>query len=196
MILGLLLAAAPTPTIAPVAQPPTAPLAFTTAALHAGRTGDAAAMVCAPFAMELLLCYAEVKPTTTRFLSLADGLDANAAATRARTLGAEAALAALTPENADGFARTWWLRSEADGLDHLPLLYPDELTKRLGGPPTVATPNQGTFVAWVSGDADFDKMVAVGVRKMYDTLPQPVSPDLYTWDGLGWKLWGVAKPTN
>ena len=45
--------------------------------------------------------------------------------------------------------------------------------------------------------ADFDKVVAVGVRRMVDASAVPVSPRIYSWDPRteAWTVWGEVRGT-
>ena len=102
----------------------------------------------------------------------------------------------MQPVAVEGFKQVYWLANEGDGRDHVPMLFPAALAAKVGKGVVVAVPARGVLVAWVPGDLVFDKVVAVGVRKMYDTLESPVSPLIYQWDGERWAVWGEAKAVD
>lgn len=167
---------------------------FRTWANGKGVQGDAAELVCRPFADQVDLCFTRVKGKARAWVTKAEGQDA--AALEAAGKGtAEEALARLEPVAVEGFPQRYWMAAKGDRRDHVPLLFPDALGEKLGGNPVVGVPARGVLVAWVPGAPDFDKAVAVGVRRMYETLPDPVSPLLYRWDGQRWKVWGQAVPS-
>ena len=89
----------------------------------------------------------------------------------------------------------FWVANTADGLDSAGLLHPNGLAAAAGAPPVVAVPGKHTFVMWVPGDADFDKVLAVGVRRMFEASSHPISPLVYRWDDDKWVVWGEARAT-
>ena len=157
-----------------------------------GRTGAGAELVCRPFAEAVSLCFTRMDGATRAWFTRADGRSAAQLESDARGSPREA-LAKLEPVAVEGFAKPYWMRAEGDGRDHAAFLHPDALTTKLGAGFVAAAPARGVLVAWVPGDVVFDKIVAVGVRRMYDTLPDPVSPLVYRWDGEAWKTWGEAR---
>lgn len=72
------------------------------------------------------------------------------------------------------------------------LLHPEWLST-LGPNPVVAVPARGVVVGWSAGDPELDKIMAVAVRRMYDELPEPLSPVALSWTDKGWRTWGQAK---
>jgi len=36
----------------------------------------------------------------------------------------------------------------------------------------------------------------VGVRRAFETLPEPLTDTLYAWDGQAWVAWGRAGPSR
>lgn len=92
----------------------------------------------------------------------------------------------------EGMKGRYWVSAEADGLDAAGLLYPERLAQIAGAEPVVAVPVQGALMFWVPGDDDFDKVMAVAVRRMYDSSDQHVSPLIYRWQETHWAVWGQA----
>lgn len=99
--------------------------------------------------------------------------------------------------NVEGMKGRYFVRAAGDGFDAAALLRPDLLADLAGGKPVVAVPEDGTVLWWVPGDADFDKVVAVGVRRMVDASAVPVSPRIYSWDPRteAWTVWGEVRGT-
>ena len=58
-----------------------------------------------------------------------------------------------------------------------------------------AAPADGVMLFWIPGDADLDRMLAVGARKMYDALDGSVSPLVHRWSTTGWAGFAEAKPS-
>lgn len=58
-----------------------------------------------------------------------------------------------------------------------------------------ASPSDGVVLFWIPGDADLDRMLAVGARKMYDALDGSVTPLVHRWSAAGWVSFAEAKPT-
>lgn len=160
-----------------------------------GRPEAARELVCRPFAERTTLCFTHLQAGARPYYTRADGqpVDTLEAAARARAADTIKRLERVT---VDGFAAAYWVSAVGDGRDHAALLSPDALRKRLGGDVVVAAPARGVLVAWVPGDLVFDKIVAVGIRRMYDTLPNPVSPLVYRWTGEAWGTWGEAREVS
>lgn len=157
-----------------------------------GRTGSDAELVCRPFAERVSLCFMRAEGDARVYVTRVDGRTAEQLEADGRGAATDA-VKALEPVKVDGFPQPYWVRAAGDGRDHTPFLHPDALRTKLGGEPVVAAPARGVLVAWVPGDLVFDKIVAVGVRRMYETLPDPVSPLIYRWDGEKWVTWGEAR---
>ena len=166
--------------------------AFQEWAAAKGEPSAKQALACRPFAEGIELCFSRIEGDTRRYYTRADGLSVEALEAKAAGR-AEDALVYFVAVPVDGFTGSYWLTNEGDGRDHAALLFPQALAKRFGEHFVVAVPVRGVLVVWVPGDAEFDKAVAVGVSRMYETLPDSVSPRIYTWDGAKWVTWGEAK---
>lgn len=80
----------------------------------------------------------------------------------------------------------------APGHEGTVFLHPEWL-EDLGASPRIAAPARGVVLAWGAGDADLDRIMAVGVRKMADELPESLSPMALSWNGQAYVVWGQAK---
>ncbi len=161
-------------------------------AVSKGRKGEATELVCRPFAEATVLCYSRDDGKKRVYATRAAGVDAGALEAQSRGTDAEA-LACLVPVVPEGTTRSYLACTRGDGRDHVPLLHPDALAARVGKTFVAAAPARGVLVVWTPGDAEFDKLMAVGVRRMFEGMPDPVSPLVYRWDGGHWVTWGQAR---
>lgn len=185
-------------------DPSSAVDAFSREALAEGRLGLAAVASCRPLAPDLSLCLRRRGAEGGRHLvTLEDlagwSLDESAAFAAARAHAAEVWKAAPpAPQTVEGLEGRYWLRSEADGIDCLGLLFPEELARIAGATPVVACPDVAALMFWVppeQGPGDFDKAVGVGVRRLAEASTQAGSPLLYRHNGEKWLVWAEVKGT-
>lgn len=198
-LVALLAWAAPAPRPDPGLEPVDVEAQYRAWASANGVVGPAAELVCQPFAEAAKLCFSRPKGKGRAWWTQADGKDAAALLAAGKGKPAEA-IGRLEPQQVEGYTLRYWVAAKGDGRDHTAVLFPEELRAKVGGDFVVAAPARGVLVVWRPGeDMTFDKVVAVGVRRMYDTLPDPVSPLVYKWDGSVWKVWGqaiAADPTS
>lgn len=195
LLLALLLAATPRRPD-PGLEPDDVAVQYRAWAAAQGVSGPAAELVCRPFATRAALCFSRPKGKGRTWWTQADGKDADALLAAGKGTAPEA-LDRLEAVPVEGFTQVYWMAARGDGRDHTPVLFPEELRAKVGGDVVVGVPARGVLVAWRPGqDLGFDKAVAVGVRRMYDTLPDAVSPLLYRWDGKAWTVWGQAVPAE
>ncbi len=108
----------------------------------------------------------------------------------------ERAAAALTDERpvrqviADMPGAAYWVSQVGDGYDAAGLLHPDRLFEIAGTTPVIGVPAVGTFLMWIPGDAETDKVMAVGVRRIFESAEYPVSDKVYRWHNGAWRVWG------
>jgi hypothetical protein len=98
----------------------------------------------------------------------------------------------------EGTSASYLRLVDGDGWAAAAVLAPGAIAARLGaesGSVRVAFPAETVFVAWRSGDADLDRIMAVGVRELYDAQPASVSPGVFTWDGRVFTSFGEAVPS-
>jgi len=185
------------PEIRPMAAP--ADFASTIAlAYEGGQTPPIAVVpICRPVAEQLSLCFVKGGAGDLDYVTGRDlqgwGLDATQLEERAKTASAKG-FSEVRPALAsvEGMSGHYWVSAEADGLDAAGLLDPAQLARIAGAPPVVAVPVQGALLFWVPGDGDLDKVMAVAVRRMYDSSAQKVSPLIYRWQDTHWAVWGRA----
>jgi len=185
-------AADPAPGWAPSVEASGVVEAYRAWASGRGRPAPAAELVCRPFAEATVLCFTRDDGKKRVYATAADRQ--TAATLEAAAAGeAPAALACLEDVAVEGSTRRYAACAAGTGAEHRPLLHPAALAARFGGSVVVGIPARGVLVAWAPGDLEFDTVVGVGVRRMYESLPDPVSPLLYTWNGLGWVTWGEVR---
>ncbi|MEQ1566599.1 MAG: hypothetical protein ABMA64_13235 [Myxococcota bacterium] len=129
-------------------------------------------------------------------------------------LGAWAADAPALRERVASAAGEWVARAElvpiagtphqylrlvdGDGWTAAGLLRPELAAERLGGGPIrMAYPAETVWIAWRAGDDELDRIMAIGVRELYDATAGSVSPRIVTWDPSApapWKPFGQAVP--
>ena len=87
----------------------------------------------------------------------------------------------------DGSGR-YWLATHSGGAAETILFRPDLLAV-VGGNPAVAVPERGMVVVWNRGDAELDRVMAVGVRQIFENSTQPVSSKVLALVDSQWRVW-------
>ena len=162
------------------------------------RAAPASGYVCRQISEGLALCAAcgerllrdaELEPHSTT------GEDVLALlATRSATLVTDQRLA--RQEIADMPAAAYWVSQVGDGFDAAGLLHPEKLSAIAGTTPVIGIPTVGTFLMWIPGDAELDKIMAVGVRRIFEEASHPVSDKVYRWHNGAWVVWGEVVESD
>jgi len=195
LLFALAHAAVPT-SVRPVAAPDDAAAQFAEWAASRGRGGEA--LACRDvWANELVVCFTVVEDKVRRWVSdkdLAawevdlDGLVRTVVDRAKGPLGGRPRATAI-----GDMPGTYWLSAEGDGWDAALLLRPEWIVAKVGGGPVlVGAPSDGAVLAWRPGDAAVDKVLAVGVRRMFDASPAGVTAVVHKWDGERWEAFGEA----
>jgi len=93
----------------------------------------------------------------------------------------------------EGTTSSYLRLADGDGWAASAVLAPVALATRLGEMSVrIALPAEGVLLAWRTGDAERDRIMAVGARETYDAQPGSVSPAMFTWDGHVWTKFGEA----
>jgi len=96
-----------------------------------------------------------------------------------------------------GLAARYVQHASGEGWAVAGLLAPEALAARAGGRPVrAALPGQDVLVAWAAGTPELDKVMAVGVRELFDKRPRPLTPRVFQWDGGAWLPFGEAVPAE
>ncbi len=168
---------------------------------EAGLSGPNAEIPCTPFAEDLVLCLRMVDGPASRPVTAAD-LEVQGVSLPAAQARAVAAIRrGLSPDRPEVVRvaddpRAYLLSAAGDGYDQAGLFDPDALAARAGGPVAVGIPVRGVFIAFRLADPDLARIVAVGIRRAFETLAEPITDTLYTWDGRAWIAWGRSQPAD
>ena len=170
---------------------------LSTKARAQGATGESALPACSRAAPEIVLCV--MSRRVSGQVAMVDELTAAGLSTdqviamAGRHLETAWSATPARTFTVDGVAGRYFVRAAGDGFDAAALLRPELLAELAGAVPVVAVPEDGTVVWWVPGDPDFDKMVAVGVRRMVEASDSPVSSRIYRHTGTEWSTWGEVR---
>lgn len=183
----------------PVAADGGAPARF--AAWRASSGLPAEHLACeAPVPTAVLLCFRVWEGSSRRWVTVEDlqrwttdlGHLRTSLLARAKAKVAAAPLVAV-----EGMKEHYLRLLDGDGWAAAGLLVPDAVASRLGGGPIrVAWPAESLLLAWRPAGDDLDRVMAVGVKELYDTQKGSVSPTIFTWDGTAWSAFGEAVPTR
>jgi hypothetical protein len=167
----------------------------------AGAEGEAAVLAARGFAEDLSLFFTVPDGDGRRLVTLHDlgAWEVELSVLEAAALANVAAgINAQRPQvvQVEGDPRSYLLSAEGDGLDQAALFAPEALSARFaGGAVAVGLPARGVLIAFPLGDRELETMVSVGIRRLWESVEEPVSPKAYRWDGEGWVVWGEAKPS-
>lgn len=157
-----------------------------------GWSGAESKLACKVLAGPLTLCLKAEEQGKRRYVTQADlqawQLDQAQAQVRA---GEILAASPWVPVEIEGGGRYFQAKTPP-GHEATVFLHPEWLVQ-LGPTPRIAAPARGVVVAWAGGDEDLDRIMAVGVRKMSEELPDSLSPMALSWNGQAWVAWGQAK---
>ncbi len=94
-----------------------------------------------------------------------------------------------------GMSEKYLRLADGDGWAAAALLAPQDLAARVGERPIrAALPGEGVLLAWKGGSEELDRVMAVGVRELYEGASGGLSPVVYQWDGKAWLPFGEAVP--
>ena len=165
-----------------------------------GKSGGEAELACRDWAEGLALCFTVAEGDLRRMVSSADLQRWGVGLSQVEAAASAAVAAGMSQERPQqvpvgGDTRTYLLSAEGDGLDQAALFQPQLLAERLGGGRVaVGIPAKGVLIAFSLGDQELETIVAVGIRRAFETLSDPITPAVYTWNGIKWVVWGEAKP--
>jgi hypothetical protein len=203
LLLGLLVVGpglAETPRLQVTAEPKDVVVLYREAAEAAGYEGAALLPACREWSSHFFMCFMVEEEGMRRMVHLGDLGEWGMSLEEAEATASVRALGSFVMESGrevhpEGMSASYWVFDRGDGLASSALLLPRELEKHLGGTPNIAVPGRDLVIAWVPGDPDFDRMIAIGVRRLYEESDQPVSPVVMRWNGKGWARWGEAYAT-
>ena len=163
-----------------------------------GLTGAALLPACRAWSQSFYQCFSVEEKGQYRMVHLGDlqrwESDLDALEMKAREVGR----VALSEHNrevvfVEGIKRPYWVFDGSKGLGASVLLFPDELEDMMGARPVLGTPARGVVVAWLPGDEELDKVVSVGLVRIFGDATVPISSAIVQWSGGHWATWGEAK---
>ncbi|MEE2752260.1 MAG: hypothetical protein VX519_12580 [Myxococcota bacterium] len=193
--IGLANAGGPTVVLATAAPPGIEALWQETARLE-GTSGPAAELACRPLVEDLPLCFRVEEEGRRRWVTRADlqgwGLTVEDLERKASETLTTNPFQQRTVSGGEG---QWWAVDTPAGREGTVLLHPEWL-KTVGPNPVLAIPGRDTFFAWNLGDAELDKIMAVGIRKANEQSHIPVTTRILGLDGQRWVVRGDLKSAN
>lgn len=195
-LLPALALASPPGQVLAVVETPDAPGAYRELAAGRGLEGAQTELVCRDLvADELLLCFRVVDGGVRRYVHAGDlaawGLDVSGLEALAAAALSESPLARQSIEGGG----TWYAVEAPPGRELTVLLHPEWLAA-VGPRPVLGVPAAGAVMIWGAGDEELDTIMAVAVRRAFETQPRPISPLCLEWTGERWEAWGEAKPSR
>jgi len=82
----------------------------------------------------------------------------------------------------------FWIASQG-GVGAEALLFSPHLLSVVGDRPAIAVPERGVVIAWNRGDSDLDRIMAVGVRRMFEASANPVTSKILALVDSEWRVW-------
>lgn len=183
-------------TVRPALAPADAPAQY--AELRSRKGLDEDPLVCDDLWPDARLCFRVWDGKTRRWVVESDAKRWNVSVgdlTSAMRSRSEARLAEMDVVEIDGMGRQYLRLSDGDGWAAAMVLHPGAVAGKLGGALVlVGAPTDLVTLAWASGDADTDKVMAIGVKEIYDGEDGlSVSPVVYAWIEGAWRPFGEAK---
>lgn len=167
------------------------------AAWQAQTGDDSPAPACRPlWPDEAVLCFKVVDEGTRRYVT-----DEDLAAWKTDLEGLEATLRRRASGPLVQSARVedselvYWSAAAGDGWSVRGALAPEALAEVVGEPLLVALPTDEVLIAWKQGDAELDKIMAVGVTRMYEE-GAGVSPVVHKWEDGRWSAYAEATKSE
>lgn len=108
-----------------------------------------------------------------------------------------AALGPWEPRTVEGVAGRYQQAPADRGWAAVALIAPELVVAAVGDPsPLCAAPADGVVLAWAPGRAELDRVIAVGVHKLYEQDPWPATPVVHRWAGDRWVAFAEARPAT
>lgn len=99
----------------------------------------------------------------------------------------------LKPVQIGGMEQTYFVASNENGWASAVLLHSSVLGTVSQQNVFAAVPAHGMVLVWEGGNPEVDKILAVGVRELYESKSGGVTPIVYRWSGAEWVAFGEAK---
>lgn len=99
----------------------------------------------------------------------------------------------LKPVQIGGMEQHYFVATNENGWASAVLLHPSVLGAVSLQNVFAAVPAHGMVLVWEGGHPEVDKILAVGVRELYESKSGGVTPIVYRWSGSEWIAFGEAK---
>lgn len=179
--------------VRPIAAQPDAPQQFADWTATEGKRS--ATLVCDPLVKEVLVCF-QVDRDGRRGWVSSEHLK-RWKVDQAGFLASmrERAATKVEVEKHSVDALEYWTTTSDERWALAGLLRPDVLAKRVPDAELrVVVPLEQTVIAWASGSAELDQIMAVGALEMTETQEGAVSPVVMTIRDGRWSVFGLAVP--
>jgi hypothetical protein len=154
-----------------------------------GLSGEELRVACREVDEDLVLCLRNEDSELRWWLSYGElaqlGLSFEAAVA---AVEARAEQIQLEPRTVHEGTGRYWIATHSGGAPESVLFRPDLLSV-VGGAPAVAVPERGVVIVWNRGDAELDRIMAVGVREVYEAASRPVSSKVLALVDSQWRVW-------
>jgi hypothetical protein len=178
--------------ILPELVPPELPPAFAEEGLQKGLSGLSVVQACDYLGEGVPLCYRLVQEGRGRWFSLGEAENWGVSQSMlSQAVEFDRGANPFVQKSVEGGGK-WWQVEALSGRHSLVFLNPDWL-EAVGPAAVVASPAKGVVIAWNTGDPENDQIMAVGVRRIYETHDAPVTPLIFRWHEDTWVVWGEAR---
>ncbi len=154
-----------------------------------GLSGEHLRIACQDVDEDLVLCLRNEDTELKWWVSYGEleqlGLSFEQAVTSIEVLAAEVQLEPRTVQEGSG---RYWVANHSGGAAEA-LLFSPELFAVVGQSPAVAVPERGVLIAWNRGNRELDRIMAVGVRHLYEASDHPVSSKVMALVDSQWRVW-------
>ena len=154
-----------------------------------GLAGEHLRIACQDVDEDLVLCLRNEDTELKWWVSYGEleqvGLSFEQAVVSIGLLAGEVQLEPRTVQQGSG---RYWVAHHSGGAAEA-LLFRPELFAVVGQNPAVAVPERGVLVAWNRGDTELDRIMAVGIRQIYEVSEQPVSSKVLALVDSQWRVW-------
>jgi diadenosine tetraphosphatase ApaH/serine/threonine PP2A family protein phosphatase len=170
------------------------PVLWRESALEEGLPASERELACRPWVEELPLCFRVEESGRRRWVTRGDLARWGATLAEVEAVAAKALVASpFEKKVVHGGSRHYYAVEADSGREAMVVLHPEWL-QALGTDVVLAIPARDAVLAWSLGDAELDKIMAVGVRKLFEASSFPVSRKILSWDGSEWTVRGEVTP--
>ena len=180
--------------VLPGVGPAELPALWRESALEEGLPASERELACRVWVEDLPLCVRVEAAGRRRWVTQGDLARWGATLAEVEATAAEALVVSpFERKVVHGGSRHYYAVEAESGREAMVVLHPEWL-QALGTDVVLAIPARDAVLAWPLGDAELDKIMAVGVRKLFEASSVPVSRKILAWDGHKWSVRGEVTP--